>query len=287
VDNKNGIGTGSAASVQEHLACTQCKGSLSPQGSGFVCTRCRRAFEVRDGVFMARAPGEGHYFDNRHEVMQQGNASPETWAAFYSQQSELASTMIAAGEVVVDVGCGPSTHFDKPSGAVLIGIDPSFESVRANRGVDIRVFGGGEAMPLADKSVDRIFFFYSVHHMVGTTVADNAANLSAVLDEASRVVRKNGSVVIFDLNPWWPAWTAQRLAWNRARSTLASKLDMFFWRESSLTGFAERAFPGARRETRTFRVSPFAVFPPVFSLPSLKIPRFLYPFDLKMYKWSF
>ena len=273
--------------IQKYLACAHCKGSLALEKIGYVCTACRRAFETKDDVFLAKPLGENHYFDNKHEVMQEGNASPETWTLFYAQQSRAASELIRQGDVVVDIGCGPSIHFDKPSAALLIGIDPSFASIRANKDLDVRVFGGAEVMPLGEKSADRIFMFYSIHHMVGKTVCDNTKNLRAVMRECSRVIRSDGNVVIFDMNPWWPAWTAQRFLWNQARSVLADKLDMFFWRGNALQDLTRECFSGARLETRVFSSSPFLVFPPVFSLPKLKIPRFLYPFDVMMYKWSF
>ena len=142
-------------------------------------------------------------------------------------------------------------------------------------------------MPLRDGSVDRISLFYSIHHMIGQTVAENRDNVTAALRECGRVMRPGGTLVVFDMSPYWPVWQVQRLMWNQARKTLADKLDMFFWRDGVLQRLAEGAFPARRVETETFSVSPFLVFPPVFSLPSLKLPRFLYPFDIKMYKWSF
>jgi ubiquinone/menaquinone biosynthesis C-methylase UbiE len=273
--------------IRKHLACTECKGALEPDQDVYSCTACRRRYVFQDGVFCARERSAQHYFDTKHEVMQVGNTSPEIMALCYSNQSQVAAGLIREGDVIVDIGCGPTVHYSRPKNSVLIGIDPSFDSLRANAKLDLRVYGGAEHMPLADQSANRIFFFYSIHHMIGRTVQENTANLAAALGECRRVVRENGTLVIFDMSPWWPAWQAQRLTWNRARVALDDKLDMFFWRESALERLAGPILSARDYGSRTFSVSPFLSFPPVFSLPNLRVPRFLYPFDIKMYQWSF
>jgi SAM-dependent methyltransferase len=275
------------ALIQKHLACVHCKGALKFTQSRYECEPCDRTYDFSEGVFFAKERKAAHYFDAAHQVMQEGNESPEISTLCYSQQSRLTTGLIKPGDVVVDIGCGPSIHYEKPRDCVLIGLDPSFESIRENLSVDIRIFGGAEAAPFADKSVDRIFLFYSIHHMIGRTVEENTANLAASLRECGRLVREKGTLVVFDMSPWWPAWHAQRLAWNSAKGVLADKLDMYFWRESALKDLAEKVVPAKAFESHSFKVSPFLMFPPVFGLPNFKIPRFLYPFDINMYKWSF
>lgn len=273
--------------IQSYLACPTCRAEIRVTEREYKCVSCGATGEIRDGVFLAKPLAVAHYFDDMHQLMQEGNQSPAIREMCYSQQSRILSSMIRPGDVVVDIGCGPVVHFEKPEDCVLIGVDPSFDSIRANRKLDIRVFGSAAAMPLRDRSVDRISLFYSIHHMIGQTVAENQDNVTAALRECGRVMRPGGTLVVFDMSPWWPVWQAQRLMWNQARKALADKLDMFFWRDGALRRLAEGAFPGRKVETETFSISPFLVFPPVFSLPGLKLPRFLYPFDIKMYKWSF
>jgi SAM-dependent methyltransferase len=273
--------------VQKHLACIDCKGKLTAVQGRFSCLACERTYDFADGVFFARERKAAHYFDAAHQIMQVGNDSPEISTLCYSQQSRIAIGLIKPGDVVVDIGCGPSIHYEKPRDCVLIGIDPSFESIRANQSLDIRIFGGAESPPFADGSVDRIFLFYSIHHMIGQTVEENTANLAAALHECNRMIRKQGSIVIFDMSPWWPAWQLQCLAWNQARSALADKLDMFFWRKSALKKLAEPILAARDFTSCTFQVSPLLVFPPIFSIPRLKFPRFLYPFDVNMYLWQY
>lgn len=273
--------------IRKYLACTECKGALDFNHDKYSCPVCQRQYGFDEGVFCARERISQHYFDTKHQVMQVGNTSPEIMALCYSNQAQVAAELIREGDVVLDIGCGPTVHYERPKGSVLIGLDPSFDSLCANSKLDLRAFGGAENMPLADKSVDRIFFFYSIHHMIGQTVAENTANLTAALQECRRVVRDQGNLVIFDMSPWWPAWQAQRITWNRARITLEDKLDMFFWRESALEKLAGPILSAKNYSSSTFSVSPFLTFPPMFSLPNLKVPRFMYPFDIKMYNWSF
>jgi ubiquinone/menaquinone biosynthesis C-methylase UbiE len=273
--------------IRKHLVCTECKGTLDFGHDKYSCPACQRQYVLEDNVFCAKLRSSQHYFDSKHEVMQVGNTSPEIMTLCYSNQSRIAAELIREGDVVVDIGCGPTVHYERPAGAVLIGLDPSFDSLRVNSKLDLRVFGGAENMPFADKSVDRIFLFYSIHHMIGKTVEENTANLTAALRECRRVVRDQGSLVIFDMSPWWPAWQAQRMAWNRARNALQDKLDMFFWRASALEQLAGPILSARDYSTQSFSVSPLLTFPPVFSLPNLRVPRFMYPFDIKMYKWSF
>jgi ubiquinone/menaquinone biosynthesis C-methylase UbiE len=273
--------------LQSYLACPACRAGIRVAERQWSCVSCGSTGEIRDGVFLAKPLETAHYFDDMHQLMQEGNQTPAIREMCYAQQSHILSSMIRPGDVVVDIGCGPVIHFEKPADCILIGVDPSFDSIRANAKLDIRVFGSAAALPLRAASVDRISLFYSIHHMIGQTVAENRDNVTAALRECGRVMRPGGTLAVFDMSPWWPVWQAQKLTWNKARKVLTDKLDMFFWRDSVLRGLADSAFPGRKVETETFSISPFLVFPPVFSLPGLKLPRFLYPFDINMYKWSF
>jgi SAM-dependent methyltransferase len=273
--------------IQKHLSCVQCKGPLSFEEARYSCLACKRTYDFSGEVFFASQRNVAHYFDSAHQAMQQGNESPEIMTLCYAEQSFLAVEMVRPGDVVLDIGCGPNINYAKPANCVLIGLDPSFESIRSNHALDIRIFGGAENAPLADKSVDKIFMFYSIHHMIGQTVEENAANLASSLRECGRMMRNNGTLVVFDMSPWWPVWHVQKLAWNKARGMLADKLDMFFWRESALQALAEKTIAAKSFSSHTFKTSPFLMFPPAFGLPDFKVPRFLYPFDVKMYKWNF
>ena len=153
--------------------------------------------------------------------------------------------------------------------------------------MDLRVYGTAEAIPVPDRSLDGIVCFYSIHHMTAQHVSENRGMVTAVFREFARVIRPGGNLLIFDLSPWWPFSSLENMTWNLARRLLGPTLDMFFWERSKLANLGREMFPRAKLDVETFRNSPFLVFPPVFSFPVLKIPRFLYPFQINLYNWKF
>jgi len=101
------------------------------------------------------------------------------------------------GMTVLDVGCGGGFMAEALTrhGATVIGIDPVEEVIAAARNhatgeglaIDYRV-AGGEAIPLADGSVDCV---------VCVDVLEHVAELDRVLDEIGRVL-KPGGLFLFD-----------------------------------------------------------------------------------------
>ena len=101
------------------------------------------------------------------------------------------------GMTVLDLGCGGGFMSEAllKRGATVIGIDPIAAAVEAamahaaeeGLGIDYRV-GGGEAIPLADRSVDCV---------VCVDVLEHVADLDRVLDEVARVL-KPGGLFLFD-----------------------------------------------------------------------------------------
>ena len=101
------------------------------------------------------------------------------------------------GTTVLDLGCGGGFMSEALAkrGATVIGIDPVAAAVEAARAhaadaglaIDYRI-GGGEAIPLADRSVDCV---------VCVDVLEHVADLDRVLDEIARVL-KPGGLFLFD-----------------------------------------------------------------------------------------
>ena len=149
--------------------------------------------------------------------------------------------------------------------------------------MDLRVHGTATALPLSNHSLDAILCFYSIHHMVGRTVTENRSIVAGALREFARTLKPGGNLFIFEVSPWRLFLVAEQGVWNVARRLLDGKLDMYFWSSRSLSALAQAVFPNATLRTVPFRASPLSTFPPVFTLPRLKMPRFLYPFQVNLY----
>jgi ubiquinone/menaquinone biosynthesis C-methylase UbiE len=225
------------------------------------------------------------FFDDRHEVMSAGNSQEGVRCLCYEDQAGVVEPLLRPGQLVLDVGCGPSLPYTKPADTFVIGLEASYESIRANRGVDLRVYGSALQVPMSDRSVDMVLAFYAVHHMTGRTMADNVLRLEQVLRELGRVVKSGGELLVFEVSPWRPAWLAERLLWNTAKRALGKRLDMCFYAADVYERIGRAALPDARLTVQSFSTSMLSTFPPAFSLPWLPIPRFLYPFDVNLYRW--
>lgn len=273
--------------ILRHLACTACHSPLAITDGHIACTACASRGMVANGVAVMKDTADASFFDDRHDVMSEAKHDAATWSMFYEQQTKRIEALIKPGSVIVDVGCGPTIPYTPPDDCVLIGVDASYESIRANSLVNIPVYASSEALPLPDHSVDLILCIYSIHHMTGESLVENMLKVSNAFREFSRAIKPGGALVVVDLSPWWPGAILGNATWNLARHLLGKKLDMYFWRDSALMRLGQNLFNGATLQVETFRQSPFATFPPVFSLPSLKVPRIFYPFDVNLYRWEF
>jgi SAM-dependent methyltransferase len=105
----------------------------------------------------------------------------------YDMALEIAR-VIPRGSEVLDVGCGNgfiAHHLSAMLGTKVLGIDLANS---AEAPIDYRRFDGAR-FPLADSSVDAVLLCYVLHH---------ARDVSALLSEAQRVLRKNGIAVIYE-----------------------------------------------------------------------------------------
>ena len=232
-----------------------------------------------------RAHRDGSYFDDKHEVMEHGSAEPGVRRCCYSEQAGVIEAAIPSGSVVVDIGCGPALPYRRTQPWFLIGVDLSYDSLRANKEVDLKVYGSAADLPFADGSVDAIVSLYAIHHFGGQTRRENESRVARGVAECGRVLKPGGSLFIFELSPWWPVWQMQCASWNLVRKLLPG-MDIFFWRERRLVDIATAHLGRAARFRRTrFRAPALTPIPPVFACPGLKIPRFLFPFDVNLYHW--
>ncbi len=108
----------------------------------------------------------------------------------------LTATLELAGRDLADVGCGRGdlTHYAARKGAKAIGLDcalPALEQAKAQAGDSNARFvaGVGEALPLADGSMDIVMFFNSLHHVP-------ESGMATALTEARRVLRPGGRLYV-------------------------------------------------------------------------------------------
>ena len=226
------------------------------------------------------------FFDNKFEIMQRGHrADGGDWKICYERQVQLMEKLVAPGQVVLDFGCGPRLPYMLTQGAFVIGLEPSFPSIRANRQVDLRVCGTATKIPLPERSVDTAVGFYAVHHMVGQTIQDNEAIARSVFAEFARVLKPGGNLLIFEVTPWRLIALLQSFLWNSAKHLMRDRLDMYFRSADSMSSLGRSAFPNAILEITDFKIPPFEILSPVFSLPWLRMPKLLYPLEMRLYKW--
>ncbi len=277
---------GLARAVEERLSCPVCHGRLSVSGDAITSDAPGFKGALVDGVAVMTESIRTSFFDDKFETMQRGHEKEGEWRFCYEQQTALLTSYLRSGQVILDVGCGPSIPYSRPEGAYLVGLDPSFQSIRANRDVSLRVNGSAAAIPMGDASVDVIVCFYSIHHMVGATIGETRGNVARAFREFGRVLRPGGSVFVFEMTPIGPFSIAQSALWNPVRRLAPGVLDMYFWSASALAEVArENLPPGSTPEKIFFGTSAFTTIPPVFNLPWFRIPRLFYPLDAKLYRW--
>lgn len=277
-----------ARSVEEHLACPWCHASVTVREHDIRCigTGCGFTGAITSGIPIMRGQRDRSFFDDKHTVMEHGSAEPGVRRCCYAEQATVIESLIPEGAVVVDVGCGPALPYRRPKPWFLIGVDMSYESLRANSEVDLPVYASAGELPLADRSVDAIVSLYAIHHFGGQTRRENELRVARGFAEFRRVLKPGGSLFIFELSPWWPIWQIQRTTWNLVRKIMPG-MDIFFWRERPLLDIA-KAQLGDQATLRRVRFEAPALtpIPPVFACPALKIPRLLFPFHVHLYHWT-
>ncbi len=273
--------------IENLLACPNSYLPVRVVGERIICDGSSFEGRLKDGVAIMMKSAPTSYFDDKYEVMRNGHqGESQAWSFGYKHQIRLFESSLKPGATILDVGCGPTLLYQPPQSGTVIGLEPSFYSIRANKQVTVRLQASATEIPLANHSVDCVVCFYSIHHMVGTSISETRGNVHRAFKEFGRVLRPGGELFIFEMTPMYLFALFQNLLWNQVRSGIPNALDMYFWPGSDLRNAAEQFLPiGSSFELVVFRNSAFATFPPIFSLPWLKIPRFLYPLTPKLYRW--
>jgi ubiquinone/menaquinone biosynthesis C-methylase UbiE len=268
------------------LVCPERHEALTVRDGRISCSTCGFQGAIRDGVIVMMDELSTSFFDNKFHVMQRGHDDDGEWGFCYAEQVRLLEKYLKPGMLVLDVGCGPSLPYEK-KGAFVIGLEPSFASIHANPDVDMRVFGSATTIPLPDQSVDMVVCFYSVHHFVGNTLDETYSLVTRAFQEFGRVIKPGGYLFVYEMSPMKPAALVQKVVWNSARKVMGKKLDMYFWTAGFFDAMRRDILQNAVMERVYFQSSFTMIIRPAFSLPELKLYRFLYPLAPKLFKFLF
>jgi SAM-dependent methyltransferase len=157
----------------ELLRCPDCRASLNPQGAGYVCRGCQRAFPRERGV--ARFVPPENYADSfgfqwqRYARTQLDDASSDESDKDFRRKTGLSPEDIR-GKLVLDVGCGMGRFAEVATrwGARVVGVDLSAAAEVAARNLADREFVALQAdvfsLPFAAESFDYIYSIGVLHH---------------------------------------------------------------------------------------------------------------------------
>jgi SAM-dependent methyltransferase len=271
--------------VERLLVCPRCQSPLSIVESELHCTACDFAGALAHDVVALGDRSQISFFDDKHQVMAEGNEGEGAQCICYERQADLVEMVLRPGSIVLDVGCGPTLPYEKPSDTFVMGLEASYESIRVNDKVDMRIYGTAAELPFPDHSLDAVLAFYAVHHMTGRNLGENRQTVLRVFREFGRVIKPGGELLVFEVSPWPPFAAVEKVIWNTARSILGRKLDMFFYSARAYQALGRATLPGAAFSMQRFRTPVTTLVAPVFSLPWLQIPSVLYPMNANLYRW--
>lgn len=266
------------------LVCPRCHGKLAASGEDVRCQACGSVATLIGDIVSFQKKGSDAYFDQRVEELT--TTTDNNWGFSYAQQVALLASHLARATTVLDVGCGARLPYEPRPDAFVIGVDPSVDALRANRRLNLRVHASGVQLPVASSSIDLLVCFYSLHHMIGTSIQETRANVAGCLRESARVLTPGGTLFIVENNPRPLYRVVQQWGWPLAKKILGPHLDMFFWTQRDLNRLLVEATGRGVTRTVTCDTSRLTVISPLFAIPQFKVFRFMHPLNCSVSIWN-
>lgn len=227
------------------LVCPRCKGRLSFRSDELLCAQCRFKGQIQDDVVAMVPICNVSYFDDKYNIVAETHKrNSREWKFCYEQQVHLLQWHMKPGMIVLDVGCGAFLPYLKNAKCSIVGLEASFQSIRANKDVDLRIFGTAASIPFPDHSFDMVVCLYTLHHIVGSTFNETRALVKETLSELARVIKPGGFLFVFEMIPISLVSIFQNLFWNGFKRLLGSKLEMYFWSSKHLENLGEEVMGG-------------------------------------------
>lgn len=184
------------------LCCPKCKGKLVEKNSGLECIQCNRGFKIIDGIpellnqedvlgnkakvaNIRLHDSQARYYDEIHRHIEEEGIFVK----------EIFRGIQAEGINLLDVGTGtgfiPTNILEQGRRIFCLDISrallkEALEKLKGRCSYGIRA--DAENLPLADETIDIITSSSLLHHL---------PNYQKCLEEMGRVLKKNGTLVIF------------------------------------------------------------------------------------------
>jgi SAM-dependent methyltransferase len=179
------------------VRCPDCRGTLVRADERLTCRGCGHTWPATSAYLDLRPSAlfteQTKYLDEAlHADARHAHVSPPLLGAGVRQRMLQRLLQPAAGDLVVDLGCGSgqSLVWNAPSGATLVGVDvsPYFAAEAIDEG--LLVLGDLRRLPFADGVFGKGYALDVFEHL-------SREGLEAVLAEIARVTHPGGHVFVY------------------------------------------------------------------------------------------
>ena len=192
------------------LACPVCKSDLHLDSKKLFCKmHCKVHYPIENGIIklLPNAPDNNDkemiikknvkkLFDSieDYDVYSHAKGVVGEYEESKERSNVLKNLRLKKGSLILDAACGDGRFLELTGNSNIIGLDISLSLLNAakKKGLkNILILGDLENLPFKDSVFDEIFAVRVLGHL---------PNINNAINEISRVLKKNGMVVIMDYN---------------------------------------------------------------------------------------